>query len=120
MTKETCVVDVGAGDAKPIDQLIDKGLDCLAVLDVSGAALDRAVTGLGASNVPTWVETDVAGDWFLKPVDLGPIARSFTLPSIPGTATDTGSTCGASNQRRPPTGVCKVSAMAALSHQRHK
>lgn len=71
MTRDTCVVDVGGGDSKLIDQLVDQGLDCLAVLDVSGAALDRARQRLGdAAAVPTWVEADVAGDWSLKPMDI--------------------------------------------------
>ena len=71
LTKETCVVDVGGGDSRLVDQLLNDGLDCLAVLDVSGAALDRARQRLGAAaSVPTWVEADVAGDWSLKPMDI--------------------------------------------------
>jgi hypothetical protein len=42
-----------------------------AVLDISGAALDRAKSRLGpAASIPVWLEADVAGDWSLKPMDI--------------------------------------------------
>jgi len=71
LTAETCVVDIGGGDSRLIDQLVARGLDCLAVLDVSGAALGRARARLGPSaSIPIWLETDVAGEWSLKPMDI--------------------------------------------------
>jgi SAM-dependent methyltransferase len=42
-----------------------------AVLDVSGAALDRARARLeSAARTPIWIEADVTGDWTLKPMDI--------------------------------------------------
>jgi SAM-dependent methyltransferase len=71
VTRETCVLDVGGGDSRLIDHLAARGMDCLAVLDVSGAALGRARTRLGgAAAVPIWIEADVTGDWTLKPMDV--------------------------------------------------
>ena len=71
VTPESCVLDVGGGDSRLVDVLAARGLDCLAVLDVSGAALERARTRLGqAAHVPTWIEADVTGDWTLKPMDV--------------------------------------------------
>jgi len=68
---ETCVLDVGGGDSRLIDHLAARGLDCLAVLDVSEAALARARTRLGESaSIPIWIEADVAGDWSSRPVDI--------------------------------------------------
>src|SRR5262245_3174743 len=68
---EACVIDVGGGDSRLVDALVARGLDCLAVLDVSSAALDRARARLGeAASVLTWIETDVAADWSLKPMDI--------------------------------------------------
>ncbi len=68
---ETCVLDVGGGDSRLVDTLAARGLDCLAVLDISGAALARARERLGArATVPTWIEADVAGDWSLEPMDI--------------------------------------------------
>jgi len=66
-----CILDVGGGDSRLVDNLVARGLTCLAVLDISGAALARARTRLGpAASVPTWIESDVTGVWSLAPVDV--------------------------------------------------
>jgi hypothetical protein len=71
LSAETCVLDVGGGDSRLVDILAARGLDCLAVLDVSNAALERARARLGhAADVPTWIAADVTGDWSLKPMDI--------------------------------------------------
>jgi SAM-dependent methyltransferase len=71
LTPQTCVLDVGGGDSRLVDHLAAQGLECLAVLDVSGAALQRAQSRLGeAASVPVWLEADVTGDWTLKPMDI--------------------------------------------------
>jgi len=67
MAADTCVLDVGGGDSRLVDHLAARGMDCLAVLDVSGAALARARSRLGLrAAIPTWIEADVAGEWTLK------------------------------------------------------
>lgn len=71
MTPETCVLDVGGGDSRLVDYLAERGMDCLAVLDISGAALQRARSRLGeAATIPVWIEADVTADWSLKPMDI--------------------------------------------------
>jgi SAM-dependent methyltransferase len=71
LSATTCVLDVGGGESRLVDALIARGLRCLAVLDVSRAALDRARARLGAdASIPTWIGADVAGDWSLAPVDI--------------------------------------------------
>jgi SAM-dependent methyltransferase len=71
LTTGTCVVDIGGGESRLVDQLAARGLDCLAVLDVSGAALTRARTRLGSvASLPIWLEADVTGNWSLKPMDI--------------------------------------------------
>jgi len=71
LSVDTCVLDVGGGDSHLVDHLMARGLDCLAVLDVSGTALARARARLGpAASIPIWLETDVADDWSLKPMDI--------------------------------------------------
>jgi ubiquinone/menaquinone biosynthesis C-methylase UbiE len=68
---DTCVVDIGGGDSRLVDQLAARGLDCLAVLDISGAALERAQRRVcRAAAALTWIEADVTGDWSLKPMDI--------------------------------------------------
>ena len=71
LTPKTCVIDVGGGDSRLVDYLAARGLDCLAVLDVSEAALARAKGRLGArATVPTWIASDVTREWSLKPMDI--------------------------------------------------
>ncbi|MDE3156211.1 MAG: class I SAM-dependent methyltransferase [Acidobacteriota bacterium] len=71
VTRESCVIDVGGGDSRLVDYLAARGLDCLAVLDVSGEALRRARARLGErARVPVWIEADVAGPWHLEPMDI--------------------------------------------------
>jgi SAM-dependent methyltransferase len=71
LTAATCVLDVGGGDSRLIDELAARGLDCLAVLDVSSASLERAQARLGnAARVPTWIVADVTAEWSLKPMDI--------------------------------------------------
>jgi SAM-dependent methyltransferase len=71
LNEDSCVIDVGGGDSRLVDALTAKGLDCLAVLDISGAALSRAKNRLGANaSAVTWIESDVAAEWTLKPMDI--------------------------------------------------
>lgn len=71
MTAHSCVIDVGAGDSRLVDQLVASGLTCIAVLDVSEAALQRAQARLGEiSKALTWVAADVTGEWSVGPMDL--------------------------------------------------
>jgi trans-aconitate methyltransferase len=71
MTHESCVCDVGGGISHLVECLVDQGLECLAVLDVAPAAIERARNRLGArASIPTWVVADVTGDWALKPMDI--------------------------------------------------
>lgn len=71
LNETSCVLDVGGGESRLIDALVERGLDCLAVLDVSATALAHARTRLGpAAASVTWLACDVAGDWSLKPMDI--------------------------------------------------
>jgi SAM-dependent methyltransferase len=71
VTPESCVIDVGGGDSRLVDYLVEEGLDCIAVLDVSGAALARAKTRIGSrADLLMWIESDVAAAWSLKPMDV--------------------------------------------------
>lgn len=71
LTADTCVLDVGGGDSRLVDALLARGLDCLAVLDVSHAALERARARLAAhAAIPIWLEADVTADWSVKPMDI--------------------------------------------------
>lgn len=71
LNTQSCVIDVGGGESHLVDYLLARGVRDVAVLDVSGAALDRARRRLGdlAARV-RWIESDVTGDWNFGPVDI--------------------------------------------------
>ncbi len=53
LTADTCVIDVGGGCSRLVDQLVARKLTCLAILDVSGSALRHAKARLGdAASIP--------------------------------------------------------------------
>jgi SAM-dependent methyltransferase len=54
------VIDVGGGASRLVDRLLDSGFEGVAVLDISGAALDKARVRLGErANSAHWIEADV-------------------------------------------------------------
>jgi SAM-dependent methyltransferase len=54
-----------------VDHLLARGLSCVTVLDVSGAALARARTRIGADAARvTWIEADVTAGWPVPRVDI--------------------------------------------------
>jgi SAM-dependent methyltransferase len=71
ITNDSCVIDVGGGESRLVDRLIERGFTCLAVLDVSVTAIERAKARLAAAaSVPTWIVADVTGGWSVKPMDV--------------------------------------------------
>jgi SAM-dependent methyltransferase len=71
LTVDTCVVDIGGGQSRLVDTLLQRGLHCLGVLDISGEALQNAQSRVGAAAVSvTWIESDVTAEWSLPPVDI--------------------------------------------------
>jgi hypothetical protein len=71
LTHDTCVIDIGGGESRLVDALVERGVTCVAVLDVAREALLRAQTRLGdkASEV-AWIQADVTGAWSWKDVDI--------------------------------------------------
>lgn len=52
-----------------MDHLIARGVRCVTVVDVSGAALRRASARLPGAPV-NWIEADVTGDWTVPQTDI--------------------------------------------------
>jgi SAM-dependent methyltransferase len=77
------VIDIGGGDSRLVDHLIGRGLRCVTVVDISGAALRRAAERLPGAPV-TWIEADVTGDWTAPPVDLWHDRAAFHFLTDPG------------------------------------
>jgi SAM-dependent methyltransferase len=54
-----------------VDFVLEKGVGCVYVLDISGAALARARARLGEhARRVTWLEADVTADWQVPSVDI--------------------------------------------------
>jgi len=58
--KTANIIDIGGGDSKLVDWLLDEGYTNITVLDISGKALEKAKNRLGvkASKV-TWIESNI-------------------------------------------------------------
>lgn len=71
LSPRSCVIDVGGGNSRLVDVLLDRGLTCVAVLDVAQAAIDRVRDRLGdRADIPTWIAGDVTAPWTSAPVDI--------------------------------------------------
>jgi hypothetical protein len=71
LTHDTCVVDIGGGESRLVDALVERGVSCVAVLDVAREALLRAQTRLGdKASAVAWIQTDVGGVWSWKDADI--------------------------------------------------
>lgn len=60
LSKDAAIIDVGGGDSKLVDHLIDEGFRNITVLDISEKALIRAKKRLGArAKKVKWIVADV-------------------------------------------------------------
>lgn len=60
LPKSAPIIDVGGGDSRLVDYLLDAGYENVTVLDISGAALARAQQRLGAhQHRVQWLEADI-------------------------------------------------------------
>lgn len=58
--KSASIIDIGGGDSKLVDYLVDEGFENVSVLDISERAIERAKLRLGdkAKNV-NWIVSDI-------------------------------------------------------------
>ena len=60
LPKNARIIDIGGGDSRLVDYLIDEGYTNLTVLDISGAALQKARNRLGdLAHRIEWIEQDI-------------------------------------------------------------
>ena len=65
------MIDVGGGDSRLVDCLLQRQVTCISVLDISGAALARAQRRVGpAGTCVRWIEADITGGWATPVVDM--------------------------------------------------
>ena len=61
LDKSAKIIDIGGGDSKLIDFLLEEGYENLTVLDISSSALERAKTRLGEkAKKVKWIVSDIA------------------------------------------------------------
>ena len=60
VAKDTPIIDVGGGDSRLVDALLDRGYTNITVLDISQEALDKVKSRLGdKADQVTWVCADI-------------------------------------------------------------
>ena len=60
LTKDAKIIDIGGGDSKLVDYLLDEGFENITVLDISAKALDKAKVRLGEkAKKINWVVSDI-------------------------------------------------------------
>jgi SAM-dependent methyltransferase len=60
LTKSAKIIDIGGGDSKLVDYLLDEGFENITVLDISAKALDKAKQRLGdKAQKVDWVVSDI-------------------------------------------------------------
>ena len=60
LKKNAKIIDIGGGDSKLVDFLLDEGFQNITVLDISAAALDKARHRLGKkSEKVNWIVSDI-------------------------------------------------------------
>ena len=58
--KDSAIIDIGGGDSKLVDFLLDDGYTNLTVLDISANALERAKNRLGEkADLVQWIVSDI-------------------------------------------------------------
>lgn len=58
--KTARIIDIGGGDSKLVDYLLDNGFENITVLDISAKALDKAKTRLGnKAEKVNWIVSDI-------------------------------------------------------------
>lgn len=61
LSKNSSVIDIGGGDSKLVDFLLDEGFENITVLDISAVALHKAQQRLGdKAKKVKWIVSDIA------------------------------------------------------------
>jgi cyclopropane fatty-acyl-phospholipid synthase-like methyltransferase len=60
LAKTAKIIDIGGGDSKLVDYLLDEGFENITVLDISAKALDKVKQRLGKKAAKiNWIESDI-------------------------------------------------------------
>ena len=71
LNKSSRVINIGAGDSRLVDALLDRGIGCVTLLDISAAAIARAKARLASRAAHVhFIVADVTAEWTVPPVDV--------------------------------------------------
>lgn len=60
LPKSAAIIDIGGGDSRLVDFLLDEGYENISVLDISGQAIERVKHRLGSkADKVSWIVSDV-------------------------------------------------------------
>jgi len=60
VNKSDNIIDIGGGDSKLVDKLLELNFQNLSVLDISATAIKKAEARLGdKAKLVTWIESDI-------------------------------------------------------------
>jgi trans-aconitate methyltransferase len=60
LSKSASIIDIGGGDSKLVDYLLDEGFENISVLDISENAIERSKQRLGErANKVNWIVSDI-------------------------------------------------------------
>ena len=60
LSKDASIIDVGGGDSKLVDYLLEKGFENITVLDISEKALEKVKNRLGSkAQKVNWIVSDI-------------------------------------------------------------
>ena len=78
------IIDIGGGDSKLVDFLLDQGYTNISVLDISARALEKAKIRLGEkSKLVNWIESDITKFRPTKTYDIWHDRASFHFLTQP-------------------------------------
>lgn len=84
LSKESSIIDVGGGDSKLVDRLLDEGFEDITVLDISAHAIKRTKDRLGVkARKVKWVVSDITNFCTEKTFDLWHDRATFHFLTTP-------------------------------------
>ncbi len=84
LPKSASIIDIGGGDSKLVDFLLDQGYTNISVLDISARALEKAKKRLGKrSKLVNWIESDITKFRPTKTYDIWHDRASFHFLTQP-------------------------------------
>lgn len=85
LPKNAGIIDIGGGDSKLVDFLLDEGFSNLTVLDISATALERAKARLGEkAAMVKWIVSDITEFEPAEHYDLWHDRATFHFLTTPG------------------------------------